>query len=95
MSFALTEDQLMIRDVAEGFLAERSDSRAVRSAGESETGFDSVLWERIGAELGWCALPVAEVDGGLGLGPVEMVLTLEAMGRHLLCSPYFLSLIHI
>ncbi|MCH9827745.1 MAG: acyl-CoA dehydrogenase [Gammaproteobacteria bacterium] len=89
MSFALSEDQLMIRDVAEGFLAERSDSHAIRRAGESETGFDSALWERIGAELGWCALPVAEVDGGLGLGPVEMVLTLEAMGRHLLCSPYF------
>lgn len=89
MNFALTEDQAMIRDSAQGFLAEESGSAAVRKAGESVLGYDPAVWQRIGAELGWCGIPVPESDGGLGLGPVELILVLEQMGRYLLCAPYF------
>jgi alkylation response protein AidB-like acyl-CoA dehydrogenase len=89
MNFALTEDQAMIRDAAQNFLADESGSAAVRAAMASESGFDAGVWRRIGAELGWCGIPVAEQHGGLGLGPVELVLVLEQMGRHLLCAPYF------
>lgn len=89
MDLFLTEDETLIRDAAEQFLRDASPSRAVRAAAESETGFDADVWQRIGAELGWCALPVAEQYGGLGLGAVEMALLLEQMGRVLLCAPYF------
>jgi acyl-CoA dehydrogenase len=89
LNFALTADQAMIRDSAQAFLADQSGSAAVRKAGESERGFDPAVWERIGSELGWCGIPVPEADGGLGLGPVELVLVLEQMGRYLLCAPYF------
>lgn len=87
MNFSFTDDQLMIRDAAESFLADASDSAAVRRAGEQ--GYDAAVWARIGAELGWCGVPVTEAHGGLGLGSVEMVLLFEQMGRRLLCSPYF------
>jgi len=89
MNLALTEDQTMIRDAAESFLGDVSDSAAVRAAMDSEAGFDESVWQRIGAELGWCALPVPEDCGGLGLTPVEMTLVLEQMGRRLLCAPFF------
>lgn len=89
MNFALTEDQAMIRDAAQSFLADESGSAAVRAAMESDTGFDAGVWRRIGSELGWCGIPVPEAYGGLGLGPVELTLVLEQMGRHLLCAPYF------
>jgi acyl-CoA dehydrogenase len=89
LNFALTDDQVMIRDAAQNFLADESGSAAVRKAGESECGYDPAVWQRIGAELGWCGIPVPEADGGLGLGPVELVLVLEQMGRYLLCAPYF------
>lgn len=89
MNFALTEDQAMIRDAAQNFLAEESGSAAVRAAMESETGFDAGVWQRISRELGWCGITVPEAYGGLGLGPVELVLVLEQMGRYLLCAPYF------
>ncbi len=89
MNFALTEDQVMIRDAAQSFLADESGSAAVRKAAESERGYDTGVWQRIGSELGWCGIPVPEQHGGLGLGPVELVLVLEQMGRHLLCAPYF------
>ncbi len=89
MNFAFTADQVMIRDAAQSFLADESGSAAVRAASASETGFDAGVWQRIGSELGWCAIPVAEEHGGLGLGAVELVLVLEQMGRQLLCAPYF------
>jgi len=89
MNLALTEDQSMIRDAAESFLGDVSSSAAVRSAMATDVGFDETVWQRIGGELGWCALPVPEACGGLGLGPVEMALLLEQMGRQLLCAPYF------
>jgi alkylation response protein AidB-like acyl-CoA dehydrogenase len=89
MNFALTEDQIMIRDSAESFLADASSSAAVRSAMETAGGFDPALWNRIGTELGWCGTAIPAEYGGLGLGQVELMLILEQMGRHLLCAPFF------
>lgn len=89
MDFALTDDQTMIRDAAESFLGDVSDSAAVRRAMDSENGFDREVWQRIGSELGWCGVAIAEAHGGLGLGPVELALIQEQAGRRLLCSPFF------
>nr|WP_243393556.1 acyl-CoA dehydrogenase [Solimonas fluminis] len=89
VNLALTEDQILIRDAAENFLADVSTSAAVRAAMESPAGYDESVWQRIGSELGWCALAIPEDCGGLGLGPVELALVLEQMGRRLLCAPFF------
>jgi alkylation response protein AidB-like acyl-CoA dehydrogenase len=89
MDFALNDDQLMIRDAAESFLADVSDSAAVRKAMASERGYDERVWQRIASELGWCGIAVAEEHGGLGLGAVELVLVQEQIGRRLLCAPFF------
>ena len=89
MDFSLTDDQIMIRDAAQDFLAAKSDSEAVRRAMETDTGFESAVWDAIGAELGWCAVAVPEEQGGMGMGPVELMLIQEQAGYHLLCSPFF------
>ncbi|MEG3062764.1 MAG: acyl-CoA dehydrogenase family protein [Comamonas sp.] len=89
VDFSLSTDQRMIRDAAAEFLAEQSPSTAVRDAMGSERGYDPALWERMGAEMGWCGLSIVEEWGGLGLSWVEVALLLEQMGRRLLCSPYF------
>lgn len=89
MDFALNDDQLMIRDAAETFLADVSDSAAVRKAMASERGYDEAVWQRIASELGWCGIAVPEEFSGLGLGAVEMVLVQEQIGRRLLCAPFF------
>ncbi len=91
MNFALTADQQMIRDAAESFLGDVSDSAAVRRAMATELGYDPAVWQRLGSELGWCGIAVGEEHGGLGLGPVELVLVQEQAGRHLLCAPFFAS----
>lgn len=91
VDFSLSADQRMIRDAAAEFLAEQSTSTAVREAMVTEQGFDTTLWQRMGRELGWCAVPIAEEYGGLGLSPVEVALLLEQMGRRLVCSPFFVT----
>ena len=89
MEFAFTQEQEMIRDTAAAFLAEVSDSEAVRRAMATEQGYDPALWRRICGEMYWQAIHLPEHCGGLGLGYVELVATLEQMGRYLLCSPFF------
>ena len=89
MEFAFTEEQLMIRDSAERFLAQASDSTAVRAAMERPEGYDPALWQQIGQELYWPALMVPEQYGGMGLGFVELTLLQEQCGRFLLGSPLF------
>ena len=91
MEFRFTEEQEMIRDTAQTFLAEFSSSAEVRKAMATELGYDPALWRRICDDMYWQAMHIPEAYGGLGLGYVELVATLEQMGRHLLCSPFFSS----
>lgn len=91
MTLALNDDQRLIRESAESFLADVSPSAAVRAASEGEHGYDQSVWTRIATELGWCGIAVPEALGGLGLGAVELTLIQEQAGRHLLCAPFFSS----
>ena len=89
MEFAFTEEHLMIRDSAGRFLAQASDSQAVRAAMMRPDGHDPDVWQRIGQELFWPALMVPERFGGMGLGFVELAILMEQSGRFLLGSPLF------
>ncbi|WP_433740601.1 acyl-CoA dehydrogenase family protein [Pseudomonas putida] len=89
MEFAFTEEHLMIRDSAERFLAQASDSHAVRAAMNRPDAHDPEVWRRIGQELYWPALMVPERFGGMGLGFVELAILMEQSGRYLLGSPLF------
>ncbi len=89
MEFSFTEEQQMIRDTAASFLAEYSDSEAVRRAMATEAGYEDALWSRITEEMYWHAVHVPESFGGLGLGYVELVAMLEEMGKYLTCSPFY------
>ncbi|WP_152223063.1 acyl-CoA dehydrogenase family protein [Pseudomonas sp. SCB32] len=90
MEFAFTDEQEMIRDSAESFLADASPSSAVRAA-MAAGGHDLALWQRIRDELGWQALLVPEAHGGLGLGFVELAIVQEQLGRRLASLPFFAS----
>ena len=89
MEFSFTEEQQMIRDTAASFLAEVSDSEAIRRDMATEQGYDDALWSRITEEMCWHTVHVPEDHGGLGLGYVELVALFEQMGKHLLCSPFY------
>jgi len=89
MEFKFTEEQEMIRDTADAFLAEVSTSAAVRKAMATELGYEPELWSRITGEMFWQAIHIPEEYGGMGLGYVELVAMLEQMGRYLLCAPFY------
>ena len=89
MEFAFTQEQEMIRDTAASFLAEVSDSAAIRRAMATEQGYETQLWNRICGEMYWQAIHIPEQYGGMGLGYVELVAMMEQMGGHLLCSPFY------
>lgn len=91
MEFAFSDEQDMIRTSAEGFLAEISDSAAVRAAMASDLGHNPAVWRRLSEEMVWPAIHIPEQYGGLGLGFVELAILLEQMGRRLFCSPFFAS----
>ncbi len=86
MQFEFSEEQQLIRGMAEGFARDRGASESVRKAMESELGFDSATWQAI-CELGLTGLLIREDLGGQGLGAVEMALVFEALGSHLIPSP--------
>lgn len=91
MNLAMTEDQRMIRDAAASFLADASSPEAVRAAVASDRAFDEALWRGLG-EMGWCGTAIPESDGGMGLGPQELVLIFEQLGRRLACAPFLGSI---
>ena len=89
MEFVFTEEQQMIRESAESFLADVSSSEAIRQAMATEAGYDAKLWSKICTELYLQAITIPEDLGGLGLGFVELVAVMEQMGKSLLCAPFF------
>jgi alkylation response protein AidB-like acyl-CoA dehydrogenase len=87
MRFELDDDQRAIQETARDFLASRYPAEEVRRlALEDERGFTDEQWTAI-AELGWPALVVAEDDGGLGLGVVELAVLFEQLGYALAPTP--------
>ena len=88
MALVLNEEQVMLKDSAAGFLAEKATVahlRALRDNG-SETGFSAEVWREM-AEMGWAGIAIGEEFGGLGYGYTGLGLVLEQMGRHLTASP--------
>ena len=89
MKFAFTDEQRMLKDTSQSFLAAKSDSMAVRAACRSPQHFEVALWRSICNDMYWQGVLVPEVHEGLALGWVEMAIIMEAAGERLLTSPLF------
>jgi len=90
MAMVINEEQQMLKESAQGFLAEFapvSELRKLRDQG-SETGFSDNLWRQM-VDMGWAAILVPEAYGGLEFGHVGMGQIVEQTGRTLTASPLF------
>ena len=90
MALVINEEQQMLKESAQGFLAEHaplSEVRKQRDAG-SAAGYADNLWSQM-VEMGWAAILVPEAYGGLGFGHVGMGQIVEQTGRTLTASPLF------
>ena len=88
MALVLNEEQVMLKDAAAGFLAEKASVahlRALRDSGD-EQGFASEVWAEM-AQMGWAGIAIPEAFGGLGYGYTGLGLVLEQAGRNLSASP--------
>ncbi len=88
MALVLTEEQVMIRDSAAGFLAEKATVSQLRELRDSESaaGYDQEIWREM-VDMGWAGIAIDEEFGGLGFGYTGLGLVLEQMGRNLSASP--------
>ncbi len=89
MALVLNEEQGMLRDSVDAFLAERAPVKHLRDLRDRRDaiGYDPGLWRQF-AEQGYSAVLVPEADGGLGLGAVEAGIISEALGHTLTPSPF-------
>jgi alkylation response protein AidB-like acyl-CoA dehydrogenase len=92
MNMALTQDQLLLRDAATGWVRDRSPLAALRQLrGRADgLGFDPQLYREM-AEMGWTGMTVPEADGGFAFGHASMGLLAEELGRTLAASPLISS----
>jgi alkylation response protein AidB-like acyl-CoA dehydrogenase len=89
MDFRLSEEQEELCAMARSFLEEHSGPEQIRSAMETDLGYDPDTWKLIATELCWPCIHIPEAYGGLGLTHVDLMLLLEATGESLLCAPFF------
>src|ERR1700722_8494459 len=87
MDFALSEEQIMLRDGAARYLEEHYSFDQRRRLLERDDGFSESQWRRF-ADMGWLALPVPEDCGGLGGSLVDISLLSEGMGEFLVVEPF-------
>lgn len=88
MDFDLTEEQSILKDSLDRLLAANYGFEQRKRAMASPEGWSAEMWRSF-AEMGLMALPFAEDDGGIGGGPVETMIVMEALGRVLALEPYF------
>lgn len=86
MDFDLSDEQRMLAESANRYVRERCTLERKRELAQGEDGVSRERWAQF-AGMGWLALPVPEDRGGLGGGPVEVALLMEALGRGLVNEP--------
>ncbi|MHB0769770.1 acyl-CoA dehydrogenase family protein [Bradyrhizobium sp. 5.13L] len=92
MDLNLSEEQRLLRESAERFVAESYDADHRRRMANDPLGFSPAVWKQF-AELGWLALPLPEEFGGLGGGAVDVGILMEAFGRGLVSEPYVATVV--
>ncbi|GCB00578.1 acyl-CoA dehydrogenase family protein [Mycolicibacterium sp. NCC-Tsukiji] len=88
MDFTFSAEQELLRDGLSKFLAGRYDLETSRAAAKSGPGWQPDIWQSFAEELGILGAALPEDAGGIGGGPVEVMLIAEALGHALVIEPY-------
>ena len=93
MRFSFTDEQAQIRESVETACTELCDREALFKAIEDDDGFHHAAWQTLCTEMGLGLTAIPEDRGGLGLGMIELASIMEKMGRTLLPTPFFTSIV--
>jgi alkylation response protein AidB-like acyl-CoA dehydrogenase len=85
MDFDFSDEQMQLRDAVSRWVDKAYPFERRRTT-VAAGGFDRRAYAEMAA-LGLCGLTVDGAHGGLGLGPVEAMVALEALGRGLVLEP--------
>lgn len=94
MDFDLNDEQRLLKESITRLMADRYGFEDRQRLIRAEGGDDRALW-RDYADLGLLALPFREEDGGIGGGPEEVMLVMEAFGRALAVEPYLTGVVMV
>lgn len=92
MDLSYTEEQVLLKDSVQKFIADHYDLSIRRKLADSEEGFSRDYWQQY-ANLGWLAIPFSEEDGGIGGTAVETMVVMEEFGKGLVVEPYLPTVI--
>lgn len=92
MDFSLKEETILLKDSAERYLKEKFPSTILRNTLKDEKGFPRNVWKDM-ADMGWLGLIFDEKYGGSSGSIFDLVILFQEMGRFLLPSPFFCSII--
>jgi alkylation response protein AidB-like acyl-CoA dehydrogenase len=88
MDFNLSKEQELLRDGLGRFLSTRYDLEKSRAAAKTGAGWQPDIWRGFADELGILGAALPEDVGGIGGGPVEVMVIAEALGHALVVEPY-------
>jgi alkylation response protein AidB-like acyl-CoA dehydrogenase len=92
MDFNYSSEQLALQDTLQRFVTREYSFESRRELAKSELGFSAEAWAQY-AELGLLALPFPLEFDGLGGNAVDVMLTMEWVGRGLLLEPYLSTVV--
>ncbi|MBA17021.1 MAG: pimeloyl-CoA dehydrogenase small subunit [Sphingomonas sp.] len=92
MNFEFSEEQQMLADMVDRFVADRYAFETRQKIMAGDAGWSRENWSAL-AELGLLGLPFAEEDGGFGGGGVETMIIMTALGRGLVIEPYLSTVV--
>jgi alkylation response protein AidB-like acyl-CoA dehydrogenase len=91
MGFGLNEEQRLLRDQVRGLLADVATPKRLRDTITAKAPWDTELWKAL-ADLGVLGAGIPEAFGGVGLGPVEVAIVAQELGRVVAPVPFFSSI---
>ena len=92
MNLDFTEDQKLIRKSAKDFLSKECPPDMTRELEDSQEGYSEDIWKKMG-ELGWMGLFIPEEYGGMMGEFMDIIVLMEEIGRNILPSPFFETII--
>jgi pimeloyl-CoA dehydrogenase small subunit len=92
MNFALSDDQRMLQDTVERLVARSYGFEQRKAYAAQPCGWSREVWRTL-AEIGLLALPFPEAQGGLGGGPVDVMLVMQALGKALPLEPLLSTMV--
>lgn len=92
MDFALEKDQELIKKSAREFFEKECPKDKIRELKEDPNGYDPNMWKKM-ISLGFLGLIIPEQFGGTEGEFIDLMLFMEEIGRNIVPSPFFSTVV--